>query len=61
MVLPPLSQVINNKVITKELIYTGITRAKTQFNLFSEAKVLEMSIRQSTQRASGLAGLLYGV
>jgi exodeoxyribonuclease V alpha subunit len=60
MVLPPLNQVINNKVITKELIYTGITRAKTQFNLFSEAKVLEMSIRQSTQRASGLAGLLYG-
>ncbi len=60
MVLPPLNQVINNKVITKELIYTGITRAKTQFNLFSESKVLEMSIRQSTQRASGLAGLLYG-
>ncbi|NQZ06467.1 MAG: exodeoxyribonuclease V subunit alpha [Algicola sp.] len=60
MVLPPINQVINNKVITKELIYTGITRAKTQFNLFSEAKVLELSIRQSTERSSGLAGLLYG-
>ena len=59
MILPPLAQVMNNKVITKELIYTGITRAKTCFNLFSEPRVLEMAIRQSTQRSSGLAGLLY--
>lgn len=60
MILPPLGQVMNNKVITKELIYTGITRAKKQFNLFAESKVLEIAIRQSTQRSSGLAGLLYG-
>jgi exodeoxyribonuclease V alpha subunit len=60
MILPPMAQVMNNKVITKELIYTGITRAKSHFNLYSEDKVLQVAIAQSTQRASGLGGLLYG-
>ncbi|MFT5163403.1 MAG: exodeoxyribonuclease V alpha subunit, partial [Alteromonadaceae bacterium] len=59
MLLPPLAQVMNNQVITKELIYTGITRAKNQFNLFAEPRVLQIAIRQTTQRSSGLAELLY--
>ncbi len=59
MVLPPMAQVMNNKVITKELVYTGITRAKRWFNLFADQRVLEVAIRQTTQRSSGLAGLLY--
>ena len=58
-VLPPLKQVINNQVINKELIYTGITRAKKRFDIYSENKVLELAIKQSTQRSSGLAGLLF--
>lgn len=59
-VLPPSKQVKSNQVINKELIYTGITRAKKRFDIYSEDKVLEMAIKQTTKRSSGLGGLLYG-
>ena len=60
MVLPPMKQVKNNQVINKELIYTGITRAKKHFDIYSEDEVLSMAIKQTTRRSSGLGGLLYG-
>lgn len=59
-VLPPAKQVKNNQVINKELVYTGITRAKKRFDIYSEDEVLNMAIKQTTQRSSGLGGLLYG-
>ncbi|WP_176330022.1 exodeoxyribonuclease V subunit alpha [Oceanospirillum sanctuarii] len=44
-----------NAVLTKELLYTGITRSKKMFTLITpEQKVLEMALKQKISRASGL-------
>ncbi|MCG2580354.1 MAG: exodeoxyribonuclease V subunit alpha [Marinobacter sp.] len=46
-------------VMTRELIYTGITRAKNWFSLITgDAQVLKDSVGQQVVRASGLARLL---
>ena len=46
-------------VITRELIYTGITRASRRFTLMSSgAAVLEEGIARRTRRASGLRARL---
>ncbi|CAH0526740.1 exodeoxyribonuclease V subunit alpha [Vibrio hippocampi] len=41
-------------IVTKELIYTGITRAKKRLTLVAETGVFTKSIRQQTIRHSGL-------
>ena len=52
LVLPPQS----NPVLTRELIYTGITRARKQFTLVAaNPAVLDDAISRKTRRASGLA------
>ncbi|TWI67631.1 DNA helicase/exodeoxyribonuclease V alpha subunit [Pseudoduganella lurida] len=51
MVLPPQA----NAVLARELVYTGITRAREFFTLVSpNAAVLGEAIAEKTQRASGL-------
>ncbi len=45
-------------ILTKELIYTGVTRAKKQLVLLADAKVLQQGVSLSTQRSSGLAAKL---
>ena len=43
-------------VLTKELVYTGITRARNWFSLIAgDTKVLEDAVTQEVTRASGLA------
>lgn len=43
-------------VLTKELVYTGITRARNWFSLITgDAQVFKDSVRQQVVRASGLA------
>lgn len=55
LVLPPET----SQVLTRELIYTGITRARARFTLVStNPAVLNAAILQQTRRASGLAGRL---
>lgn len=53
-----------NPVLTRELVYTGITRARRWFTLAEaapDARVLERAITRRVQRASGLLdGLLDG-
>ncbi|HEU4845132.1 MAG TPA: ATP-binding domain-containing protein, partial [Burkholderiaceae bacterium] len=45
--------------LARELVYTGITRARNYFTLVSpSAQLLQEAIAQRTQRASGLRGLL---
>jgi exodeoxyribonuclease V alpha subunit len=45
--------------LARELVYTGITRARNYFTLVSpSAQLLQEAIVQRTQRASGLRGLL---
>ncbi|WP_153301714.1 exodeoxyribonuclease V subunit alpha [Endozoicomonas arenosclerae] len=41
-------------VLTRELVYTGITRAKSKLDLFASSSILAKSINQRTLRASGL-------
>jgi exodeoxyribonuclease V alpha subunit len=46
-------------VLARELVYTGITRAKEHFTLCTpSAAVLDSAIAQRTQRASGLRTLI---
>ncbi|WP_114194524.1 exodeoxyribonuclease V subunit alpha [Edaphovirga cremea] len=41
-------------VLTRELVYTAITRARKRLSLYASDKVLSMAIRTPTQRRSGL-------
>lgn len=50
MVLPDKE----NPIITRELVYTGITRAKTKLTVFSEMNILIKASNSPTQRESGL-------
>ena len=43
-----------NPVLTRELVYTGITRAKKRLDIFTREEILAKAISQKTQRASGL-------
>lgn len=53
LVLPDHS----SPVLTRELVYTAITRSKQKFTLLSSSdSVLERALQQQVQRASGLAG-----
>lgn len=48
-------------LLTRELLYTGITRARRWFTLAGNQDIVELAIRQRTRRYSGLAERLSGV
>ena len=52
MVLPPENQATAG--INRQLVYTGITRAKNTFELVADKKVLLKAMAKSVSRASGL-------
>lgn len=54
MVLP----VDYSPIITRELVYTGITRAKNYLQLYTNKQTLTMGIAIKTERASGLKAVL---
>jgi exodeoxyribonuclease V alpha subunit len=54
LLLPP--QV--NPLLTRELLYTGITRAREQLDLFATPEVLALMVRKQTERYSGLGVML---
>ncbi|ELY4080080.1 exodeoxyribonuclease V subunit alpha [Cronobacter sakazakii] len=41
-------------VVTRELVYTAITRARRRLSLYADERVLEMAIATRTERRSGL-------
>ncbi len=47
-----------NPVLSKELIYTGVTRAKEKISIFSSEKVWKYSVRTATERQSALGEAL---
>lgn len=48
-----------NPLLTRELVYTGITRARQRFTLMDSGdSVLRQAVAQRVKRAGGLAGLL---
>jgi exodeoxyribonuclease V alpha subunit len=53
--LPPITPNNQGRGLNRELIYTGLTRAKRHFMLFAEAKALSLSLTQQCVRGSGLA------
>lgn len=46
------------RVIARELIYTGLTRARSRIDLWARAEVLAQGIARRSQRRSGLAARL---
>jgi exodeoxyribonuclease V alpha subunit len=56
LVLPEPNQ--NNKILSKEILYTGLTRAKKQFTLFGHTNEIQQAINNATLRQSGLSLLL---
>jgi exodeoxyribonuclease V alpha subunit len=46
-------------ILTRELIYTGVTRAKDQVTLVGARDVLEAALERPVRRASGLLDLLW--
>ena len=54
MVLPPEY----TPILTRELVYTGITRAAQKFTLFANTPIFKKAIHTTTERASGLVSKL---
>lgn len=51
----------SSPVLTKELIYTAITRASKKFTLFGSKKIWENAVKTRIQRQSGLKAQLNSV
>ncbi|GAK85605.1 exodeoxyribonuclease V alpha chain [Vibrio ponticus] len=47
-------------ILTRELIYTGITRAKKRLVMYVQPDVVKRGIKVMTERASGLVERLKG-
>ncbi len=47
-------------VLTRELVYTGITRARSEVALMAPKEILAAAIEVKTSRASGLRDALWG-
>lgn len=56
LVLPPKP----SPILTRELIYTAVTRAKRKVTLAGQRQVLESGVSQRIRRASGLSEMLWG-
>ena len=56
MLLPPRP----SPLLTRELLYTGITRARERVHLFGNASVIQAGVGARIQRASGLRDALWG-
>ncbi|TDQ58980.1 DNA helicase/exodeoxyribonuclease V alpha subunit [Mesocricetibacter intestinalis] len=50
LILPPH----NSPLLSKELVYTAVTRAKSQLSVFGTKNVWKSALRKSVQRQSGL-------
>jgi len=45
----------DSRVLSRELVYTGLTRARTRLHLAGSAEVLEKALQRHASRLSGLA------
>jgi len=55
MILPPHSEM---PILNRELIYTGLTRARKSVKLWAVPEVMEAALKKTSQRASGLTEAL---
>lgn len=56
LVLPPT----DTALLTRELVYTGVTRARSRLTLVADTQVLAAALGRRVQRASGLRQRLWG-
>ena len=50
----------NSRLLTRELLYTAVTRASQRVTVVGEEPVIRMAVERSVQRASGLRSRLWG-
>ena len=50
----------DSPVLTRELIYTGITRARNSLEIWTRDEILAGAVSRRTLRGSGLGSLLWG-
>ena len=48
----------DTRLLTRELLYTGVTRARTSVDIVGDPELLRLAIERATVRASGLASRL---
>ena len=53
-----LPEKADSPLVTRELLYTGITRAKKEVTIFAEPEVLKNACEKCTSRESGLKARL---
>ncbi|MFT5677022.1 MAG: exodeoxyribonuclease V alpha subunit, partial [Paraglaciecola sp.] len=53
--LPDVKHPTGAKGLSRELLYTGLTRAKQSFSLYASQRALQLSLQQQCKRGSGLA------
>jgi len=56
LIMPPVS----NQILTREIIYTGLTRARTSVELWCTDEIFTTSCEKRIQRRSGLRQALWG-
>lgn len=49
-----------SSLVSKEIIYTGLTRAKTQFSIYASEYNIQQGLQSTTERHSGLSQMLAG-
>ena len=49
----------HSRLLTRELLYTAVTRASRRVTVVGEAPVIRMAVERSVQRASGLRPRLW--
>lgn len=56
--LPLINTQSKGRGLSRELLYTGLTRAKQKFTLYAQAQALQICLKQQCIRGSGLAARL---
>jgi exodeoxyribonuclease V alpha subunit len=51
-----LPEGVSNALLTRELLYTGITRAKTSITIQGEMTTIEHAVNSCVKRISGITG-----
>ncbi len=60
VVLPRAPSANETRLLTRELVYTAVTRARQRVRLLATQPVLDAALATLTRRASGLVDLLWG-
>jgi exodeoxyribonuclease V alpha subunit len=50
----------DSPVLTRELLYTAVTRARRSVTIYSSRPILESALQRRTDRTSGLRDRLWG-